>query len=61
MNPGRDVRRHVFFASDSTGITVETLVHALPSRFPRLETGGASIEEIASHALLRAGQRRHAH
>ena len=33
MNPGRDIRRHVFFVSDSTGITVETLGNALLSQF----------------------------
>ena len=33
VDPGRGIRRHVFFVSDSTGITVETLGNALLSQF----------------------------
>ena len=37
MNPGGGIPRHVFFVSDSTGITVETLGNALLSQFDHVE------------------------
>ena len=37
MNPGNDTHRHVFFVSDSTGITVETLGNALLSQFDHVQ------------------------
>ena len=37
MTIGNDIRRRVFFVSDSTGITVETLGNALLSQFDHVE------------------------
>ena len=37
MNSGTDIHRQVFFVSDSTGITVETLGNALLSQFDHAE------------------------
>ena len=37
VNAGEDIHRHVFFVSDSTGITVETLGSALLSQFDHVQ------------------------
>ena len=52
MTIGRGVRRHVFFVSDSTGITVETLGNALLSQFDHVEFETTTIPFVtdASHA-----------
>ena len=42
MTIGSDVRRHVFFVSDSTGITVETLGNALLSQFDHVRRPGTA-------------------
>ena len=44
------VRRHVFFVSDSTGITVETLGHALLSQFDHVELVTATIPFVSDAA-----------
>ena len=52
MTIGRSVRRHVFFVSDSTGITVETLGNALLSQFDHVafETTTIPFVTDVSHA-----------
>ncbi|MCY4221206.1 MAG: kinase/pyrophosphorylase [Thiotrichales bacterium] len=52
MNMGRDGFRHVFFVSDSTGITVETLGNALLSQFDHVEFEITTIPFVndAAHA-----------
>ena len=49
---GSHVRRRVFFVSDSTGITVETLGNALLSQFDHVEFETTTIPFVtdASHA-----------
>ena len=49
MNPG-PVHRHVFFVSDSTGITVETLGNALLSQFDHVEFTTATIPFVTDAA-----------
>ena len=44
------VRRHVFFVSDSTGITVETLGNALLSQFDHVELVTATIPFVSDAA-----------
>ena len=44
------IRRHVFFVSDSTGITVETLGNALLSQFDHLEFVPTTIPFVADTA-----------
>ena len=52
MTVERDIRRQVFFVSDSTGITVETLGNALLSQFDHVEFATTTIPFVtdASHA-----------
>ena len=52
MTISRSVRRQVFFVSDSTGITVETLGNALLSQFDHVEFETTTIPFVtdASHA-----------
>ena len=52
MSVGGEVRRRVFFVSDSTGITVETLGNALLSQFDHVEFVTTTIPFVtdASHA-----------
>ena len=52
MTVERDIRRQVFFVSDSTGITVETLGNALLSQFDHVEFTTTTIPFVtdASHA-----------
>ena len=49
MNP-EPVHRHVFFVSDSTGITVETLGNALLSQFDHVEFVTATIPFVTDEA-----------
>ena len=52
MTLGGDIRRQVFFVSDSTGITVETVGNALLSQFDHVEFVTTTIPFVtdASHA-----------
>ena len=57
MNPG-PVHRHVFFVSDSTGITVETLGSALLSQFDHVEFATATIPFVTDAAQAAEAVRR---
>ena len=50
MIAGKGILRHVFFVSDSTGITVETLGHALLSQFDHVEFITATIPFVTDAA-----------
>ncbi|MCY4468782.1 MAG: kinase/pyrophosphorylase [Thiotrichales bacterium] len=50
MNSGSDLPRQVFFVSDSTGITVETLGNALLSQFDHLEFATTTIPFVTDAA-----------
>jgi hypothetical protein len=52
------MKRSVFFVSDSTGITAETLGHALLSQFETLEFGQVTIPFVADEAQARDAVRR---
>ena len=52
------MKRSVFFVSDSTGITAETLGHALLSQFETLEYAQATMPFVGDEGQAREAVRR---